>query len=382
VKPNRILLPFLFTFAACSDEDPPSSLAATSKELGPISAPASIKARDGGYSGSWGGKSFWFFGDSILAFAGEDGSSWRNNTSSWTADLEASDGIAGFEQREDSMGAPHEAIPRTEDERDFNDAHAGDPCRVEPCGARYAVWAGPIVADPDPAGEGRALLFYTEIYGEPGEWNFRGIGQGIAVWRSPDSSVERPIMNEGWEHPTLMFEEGEPSFGTAALAVDRDLYIYACDGGLSKPCLLARVPSSSALDRSAWRYFAGDGRWSERLDEATAVFDGAPMMSVHWSDYLGAYVAVYSKIFDKEVVMRTAPRPEGPWSGELHLFNAMNQSDGDPPYAALAHAEYAKEGGRIEYVTYYRSTGDWSGEIRLVEVTLSKDDLTHVLSQK
>ncbi|MBI2058600.1 MAG: hypothetical protein HYT87_02400 [Nitrospirae bacterium] len=29
-----------------------------------------------------------------------------------------------------------------------------------------------------------------------------------------------------------------------------------------------------------------------------------------------------------------------------------------------------RDGGKIEYVTYFRSTGPWTGEIRLVEVEL------------
>lgn len=44
---------------------------------------------------------------------------------------------------------------------------------------------------------------------------------------------------------------------------------------------------------------------------------------------------------------------------------------GEFAYSGLGHAEYAREGGRIEIVSYYRSTAPWQGEVRLVELALA-----------
>ncbi|WP_233561362.1 hypothetical protein [Sorangium cellulosum] len=46
------------------------------------------------------------------------------------------------------------------------------------------------------------------------------------------------------------------------------------------------------------------------------------------------------------------------------------------PYAGLGHAELAREGGRVEYVTYFRETGLLEGEIRLVELERAGDRVT------
>jgi hypothetical protein len=65
--------------------------------------------------------------------------------------------------------------------------------------------------------------------------------------------------------------------------------------------------------------------------------------------------------------MRTAEAPEGPWSAGRELFQAEPADEGFV-YCGLGHAELQREDGRYEYVSYYRGTGDWTGEIRLVEV--------------
>lgn len=38
-------------------------------------------------------------------------------------------------------------------------------------------------------------------------------------------------------------------------------------------------------------------------------------------------------------------------------------------YCGMAHLEFARDKGRVEYSTYYRETGFLMGEMRLVEIT-------------
>jgi hypothetical protein len=151
------------------------------------------------------------------------------------------------------------------------------------------------------------------------------------------------------------------------------LFSYACftHDVDEKPCKLARVPLDDVLERAKWQYFAGDG-WSSNIDDARTIFDGNDLMTVHWNDYLDRYVAVYSRAFSNSVVMRTAESPEGPWSAEELLFVAQGPVVGENIYDALAHAEYAQDGGRILYVTYTRATGEFQSEVRLVQVELAR----------
>jgi len=74
----------------------------------------------------------------------------------------------------------------------------------------------------------RALIFYGLIHAEPGDFNFRGVGQSIALWERFEDEPTRPEVSPTAEHPTLLFEEGEPPWGTAAVIEGEDLFVFAC----------------------------------------------------------------------------------------------------------------------------------------------------------
>jgi hypothetical protein len=223
------------------------------------------------------------------------------------------------------------------------------------------------------AARDRALIFYGLIYAEPGELNFHGVGQSLAVWKGLDQQPERPVLSPGSEHPTLLFHEGEPDFGLGPTVIGDDLYAFACiQSPIGRPCLLGRVPLAQALDRSAWRFYTGSG-WSTEISDSKWLFSGAPIMSVSWNEYLGRYTAIYAPSLTNQVVMRTAPALEGPWSDATLLF-VPHHPDGWV-YDALGHQELAEEGGRVQYVTFSRGNGmGWFGsDFALVRVELRAD---------
>jgi hypothetical protein len=80
-------------------------------------------------------------------------------------------------------------------------------------------------------------------------------------------------------------------------------------------------------------------------------------------------VAVYSGIFSDDVLVRTAPRPEGPWSDARPLFQAIAPASGND-YAGKEHPELASDGGAQVVVSYARSTGAFTGEVRLAQVAV------------
>ena len=70
-------------------------------------------------------------------------------------------------------------------------------------------------------------------------------------------------------------------------------------------------------------------------------------------------------------MMRTSPRPEGPWSAPIELFNV------DAPenvygwvYDFLAHPEFSQDHGRTLYISYTRKTDQVHSRLHLVGVTL------------
>lgn len=323
-----------------------------------------IVGRDGGWGVRLWGHEVFVFGDTFVSKPDADGSTFHSNSFSFTDDTDAAHGIGGLVDRLDAAGSPRPLLAPTAAEAAFIAAHRGDNCAVEPCGARWATWPGATVFD---AEGGRALVSYGLVYAEPGAWNFHGVGQSLAVWSDFSQEAVRPEPGNCPDHPTLLFCEGEPPWGTALVVDGGLLYAFACD---SSKCLLARVAPAQALDRSAWQAWDG-GAWRPTLSSARALFEGAPILRVYFNGHARSWMAVYSRPLSNDVVYRTAPALVGPWSDEARLFLAEHKvQDGSWTYDALAQPDYSEEDGRIIYVTYSRPTGAFSSELALVQATL------------
>jgi hypothetical protein len=177
------------------------------------------------------------------------------------------------------------------------------------------------------------------------------------------------VTNAGQADPTQLFGADEPPWGAAALIDGPWLYAYACPGGgLTSPCSVARVEVASALDRAAWEFFDGSA-WTSDWNRSAKVFDGAPLMSVHKSEFLGAYVAIHMGPLDQTMNLRTAPRPEGPWSAARAFGQGAPPIGGPWDYGLTAHHELAVDGGRIEYLSYFQPGVFLDGTVHLVELT-------------
>jgi hypothetical protein len=351
---------FGVTLAGCGTE--PALTVRVTRGLGALRWDPAVAGRDGGYSAKVGERSLWLFGDTggrtppgHLGYA--------NNTACATSDLDARDGLFPMVENLDADGYLLEFVPLTADERAYEQAH-GDPATCGEACEGVALWPGPAVHD---AARGRVLVFYMKLYQRSGPLNITVVGTSIAVWDDALTGVaERPEVAPGSDEPTLMFGDGEFGLATAALAVGEDVLAYSCDGeGFDRPCRLGRAPLADALERSAWRFYAGDGAWAAEDADAVELFDGAPIMSVHFNDYAGVYVATYVPPASNEVAIRTAPAPEGPWSGAATIHHNLSPLAGSSSYGGVMHPELAREGGRVEYLTYYLVE---TGAIELVEV--------------
>ncbi len=347
-------------------ESPFEAEIAAVRELTPLKFITAVRGRDGGYSARVGDRSVWVFGDTILDVAADDGSRWRSSTWCWTRDFDARNGIKGFDEPVDAKGAPAEFLPFTKEESAHNRLYDRSDLPDDKR-SRWALWPGPLVVGPEAK---KAYVFYGKIFVRVGELNFEATGYSIAVWQAPEKPVIRPEVRPDTDDPTILFPKGDVVLGQAAMRVNNWLYVYGCETkGLSWPCIVARVRFADALNRKAWQFFAGNGRWRTDWKDAVSVMDAAPILSVHWNAYLGKYVAAYSTPFDNSVSIRTADRPEGPWSAGQVIFKCNTPTRDDAwNYSGLAHKEFALENGRLEYFTYYRESGFLRGEIRLVEV--------------
>jgi hypothetical protein len=361
-----------FLMSSCGNDGPPPALRiANVTDLGTIPTNPDILGRDGALSAVFQGYSVWLYSDTFLARPNADGRTLISDSWSYTTDSIEQSGINGFQERLDSSGAPSMILVETPAEYAFNQAHTGNPCQVQPCGARWALWPSSMVTD---AVRNQALVFYMLVSALPGNFNFQTVGNSVALWQNFSQQPQRPSFNPPFvaNHPDLMFAQDEPNFGTASLLVSGTLYIYGCGiptNSADKRCRLARVDPANLLNRSAWNFYAGNGNWSSQLNDAIPVIPDANILTISWNDYLQQYVAIYSQLLSNNVMIRTAPNPEGPWSGERTAFVAMQPTSGNV-YDARCHSEYDLNGGQTIFVTYSRATGAFTSQVRMVSLRL------------
>jgi hypothetical protein len=250
-------------------------------------------------------------------------------------------------------GAPFQLLPYTSDEAAYNSAHG--PME------RYALWPGSAIAAP---GGNEAWIFYQRLLVHPGNLNYQPLDVGLARLTTGSTIATRD--------PAPLFAAPTPAYALAALADGGFVYLYAATpvaGQLDSVCTVLRAPLASAPDPTTWSAWDG-GTWSADLTQAATVLHGPPGdLSVSFNAHLGGYLAVYSGIFSNDVWMRTAPRPEGPWSDASKLFTAIPATSGND-YAGKEHPELSDDGGATIVVTTARSTGNFQGEVRLAEIEL------------
>ena len=119
-----------------------------------------------------------------------------------------------------------------------------------------------------------------------------------------------------------------PSFlqNGRAYAGNRDgfVYVYGSDGewGKRNTLRLARAPRAQLMDVSAYRYWAGDGRWADDLEAAVDVLvdgDGSNlggMQSIVYNPVLRRYFLItFGEPFNDRarMVLYDAPQPWGRW---------------------------------------------------------------------
>jgi hypothetical protein len=336
------------------------------RDLGRVRFLPVIRGRDGGYSARFDGRSVWVFGDSPINATSVDGSRWRSATWGWTGNFDATRGVA-LTEPVDRKGTPGQFLPFTSAELSYNTLH-DRPSLPDSQQSRWRVWPGPIVVDPR---NGRALIFYSKVMAHNGPWAFEAMGASIALWDSVSQPRVRPEVARRSNDPTILFGEDDVPPAAGALAVGDSLNAYFCDRkGLAHECIVARVAFADALNRRAWRFFSGGDRWNEDLHAAVTVMKAASMLSVHWNEFLHRYLAVYGTPLVNTIEIRTAPRPEGPWSDSRVVVTGVTPVAKDTwDYCGMAHAELARDRGRVEYLTYCRDTGNFTSEVRLVEVT-------------
>jgi hypothetical protein len=278
--------------------------------------PGRVLGVDGAYSVSvGGGKSLWIFGDTVFG--------------TWTAD-----GSRSFQ----AMPPNSAAVVRDGD---------------WPSGFKAARWVGaaPILDSGDLKRRrwpldvvriaGATWHYYVEIAptGGSGLFDFEVVATGVAR------------LGADWKAKTAhpLWGGKTPTFGTSVLGWKGSHYVYA--GGLVTH--LARLGSGRPGQASAYSYWDGTGSWVSDVGKAAPLPESGPEMSVRWNPYLNEFLMFYIPPLGRDVFLRTAPEPWGPWSAGQKV--APCQPEGDPDascYGAKQHGELDRDGGRDVFLTY------------------------------
>jgi len=349
--------------AASSPVTPPALVSVIPK--GNVSRNPDIAGGDDQYSLLINGRSYWSFDDTPLKHANAAGLTMPDNTLSWATSLNAANGITLDGAQADSSGYPERYIPFTADEQAFQTAHNANACTATPCGDNLGIWPGPIVYNPSSR---QVIVPFVEIRRNPAVPGWTTVGGGLAVGQvNADGSgftMTRPTQSSSTSTPTLMWMSTDQIFTDQAFMVGNMYYAYGTRSSfVTSQVVLARVPVSMILNRSAWTYYAGNETWSGNPSDATTLFAGsAAGSSIYFNQYLHVWMAVYCGNFTSNIYYRAAYSPEGPWSDQALLFAGTNGYNNTPNYACRVHPEFSPDGGRTEYVTSVTDTGPVFGQ--------------------
>jgi len=100
------------------------------------------------------------------------------------------------------------------------------------------------------------------------------------------------------------------------------VYAFGTPNGRFGSAHLARVPEDTLLDLGTYQYFDGADWQSDPRKAAPVVPGPVGELSVHYQDGLDQWLMTYLDESRREIVLRTAPAPTGPWGPEQAVASA------------------------------------------------------------
>jgi hypothetical protein len=269
------------------------------------------------------------FGDTF-GYCAVNGHQWRYNTLFRSQDHDLSHGI-------------HVASGAS------SDKYAGSPLRQDSFSKQIinsikfsSNETGVIPSAAVSVGKTQYINFMSiKDWGRDGEWTTNY----SAIAMSPDNGQNwgvypgtvRPSGPDGGGQ--AKFVPGNENFQMGAFVKSSDGYLYSfgTPPGRSGSAYLARVPQRFVPDLTKYEYWNGDSNsWvPNKPSAATPVIPGpVAEMSAQYNTYLKQYLVMYTN-GGNDVVARTAPTPQGPWSPEQMLVSSFQMPGGI--YAPMMH---------------------------------------------
>ena len=193
----------------------------------------------------------------------------------------------------------------------------------------------------------RQYVSYMSVksWDSPGRWttNYAAVAYSDdngQTWTVAPSSIR----SAGYFRTTTGYVSGNQNFQQSAFvkppAESSDanyVYMFGTPSGRGGTVYLSRVNQASVLDQTKYEYWNGSAWVLNKPSAATPIlpattsgfwfftrktYPTAGEMSVQYNTYLNKYVMMYADS-SNNVVMRTADRPEGPWSAPTTLATSL-----------------------------------------------------------
>jgi len=229
---------------------------------------------------------------------------------------------------------------------------AGSPAAwIAPPGGEGWYWPqDAVVAD-----DGRLLLFLVRVGRTEagGTWGFELLGSALAVVADPSGppagwDVDARELPHATGAPAAGPERPVTTWGAAVLLDGGWLHVYGIREGDAKGLLLARVRPDAVARPAAWRFWDG-AAWTGDPAAAAPVARGlVNELSVdrrRWGWGEGLVMVHSEPDLGTRIAIRTADRPEGPWSSPRFVHDAAAEVDaGTFAYAAKGHPHLSGPG--------------------------------------
>jgi len=205
----------------------------------------------------------------------------------------------------------------------------------------------------------------AKVEGDSSVFGFRGVANYLLLVENPmDDPVNWKVVMKKIPFYEVKPDGTEISFGSLQLKKNGFIYVYGTE--LSKPesnrfMLLARTPEDHLSDFDEWEFY-GDGAWHREFGKSGRLCDlfGAEY-SVAWNPSMKKYITIYSEMgMSDKIIMRTSPKPEGPWSPQEVIYKAP-ESGWDKSYFCYAARGHAELSGKNDLLISYicNSTDFW-----------------------
>ncbi|KIX00067.1 uncharacterized protein Z518_10994 [Rhinocladiella mackenziei CBS 650.93] len=318
---------------------PPNISIACVDFLGDVHSATTYVKRDLGFQGQLGQYVLLSYGDTMYSDANYS-DTWRGMTSD-SAALATHNPLVVIDPVLTPEGYPPQFCPLVA-------SFGEDP-------AKYGMGITNVV-ETDDSGQGQGIMFFLLNHRPNGTNNL--IGAGVASV-TLNTSTYPPVPQIRRLPPRYWWDATrEPWYGDVC-ALRWEDYIYGYGhGGEGNPWVyLTRVRAAEATNFACYEYWNGSDWQSERLDsqsigEKESVFWQINQGQVIWSNYYGCFFFVYcDNWMNSKVLLKTSPKPEGPWSDPITLYQATPIRQDSSIYAAVPHP-YFDNSGKTLVVTF------------------------------